>query len=458
MAISEAEQPESPYSGTPYIPVYVMLPLGTISMDNKLAEPENLRKELETLKSVGTDGVMVDCWWGIVEGTSPLVYDWSAYRQLFTMIRDTTLKLQVVMSFHQCGGNVGDDVFIPLPKWVLNVGRENPDIFFTNRGGVRNPESLSFGIDDEPVLEGRTALEVYYDFMQSFRKELQEFLEDGTITEIEVGLGPCGELRYPSYPETQGWKYPGTGEFQCWDKYLLKSLKNAADMRGHPEWGVGPSDAGHYNCMPDESDFFRGGYKTSYGDFFLTWYSESLIEHGDNVLTVARHALGNMKLAAKVSGIHWWYKTRSHAAELAAGFYNQSSRCGYTPIAKMLATHKAAFNFTCIELRTAEQNTLFPEAQSDPESLVYQVLQAAWAVQGVEVACENALPCYKRSGYDQILAQAKPKGYTKHSLVAFTYLRLTPELLEEQNLREFTRFVHQLHGTSMPSILNEGSC
>lgn len=64
-------------------------------MDNKVADSEKLRMELETLKSVGTDGVMVDCWWGIVEGTSPLVYDWSAYRQLFSMIRDTMLKLQV---------------------------------------------------------------------------------------------------------------------------------------------------------------------------------------------------------------------------------------------------------------------------------------------------------------------------------------------------------------------------
>lgn len=50
--------------------------------------------------------------------------------------------------------------------------------------------------------------------MTSFRQELQEFFDDGTITEIEVGLGPCGELRYPSYPETQGWVFPGIGEFQ----------------------------------------------------------------------------------------------------------------------------------------------------------------------------------------------------------------------------------------------------
>lgn len=44
--------------------------------------------------------------------------------------------------------------------------------------------------------------------------EFNEFFEGGTISEIEVGLGACGELRYPSYPANHGWKYPGIGEFQ----------------------------------------------------------------------------------------------------------------------------------------------------------------------------------------------------------------------------------------------------
>lgn len=44
--------------------------------------------------------------------------------------------------------------------------------------------------------------------------EFDEFFEDGIISEIEVGLGPCGELRYPSYPVKHGWRYPGIGEFQ----------------------------------------------------------------------------------------------------------------------------------------------------------------------------------------------------------------------------------------------------
>jgi len=59
------------------------------------------------------------------------------------------------------------------------------------------------------------------------------------LTEITVGLGPAGELRYPAYPEGDGrWRFPGVGEFQCYDKYMLADLKRAADAVGHPEWWV----------------------------------------------------------------------------------------------------------------------------------------------------------------------------------------------------------------------------
>ena len=81
----------------------------------------------------------------------------------FKLIADCIIDMilsQVVMSFHECGGNVGDDVCIPLPHWVAEIGRSNPDIFFTDREGRRNPECLSWGIDKERVLRGRTAVEV----------------------------------------------------------------------------------------------------------------------------------------------------------------------------------------------------------------------------------------------------------------------------------------------------------
>ncbi|KAM1053141.1 hypothetical protein FF1_000654 [Malus domestica] len=86
---------ERDFTGTPYVPIYVMLPLGVINMNSELVEPEALRNQLQVLKSVGVDGVMVDCWWGIVEAHSPQGYNWSGYKKLFQIVRDLNLKLQV---------------------------------------------------------------------------------------------------------------------------------------------------------------------------------------------------------------------------------------------------------------------------------------------------------------------------------------------------------------------------
>ena len=58
--------------------------------------------------------------WGAVERQARR-YDWSGYRQLFEVVKNFGLRIQVVLSFHSCGGNVGDSAQIPLPKWVLKV-------------------------------------------------------------------------------------------------------------------------------------------------------------------------------------------------------------------------------------------------------------------------------------------------------------------------------------------------
>ncbi|KAL0425992.1 UNVERIFIED_CONTAM: Beta-amylase 2, chloroplastic [Sesamum radiatum] len=361
------------------------------------------------------------------------------------------VMLPVVMSFHECGGNVGDDVHIPLPQWVIEIGTKNPDIFFTDKEGRRNQECLTWGIDKERVLSGRTGVEVYFDYMRSFRVEFEEFFRDGVITEIEIGLGPCGELRYPSYPAKHDWKYPGIGEFQCYDKYLMKSFEKTTEARVNQFWGKQLEGVGSYNSKPHETKFFcdGGAYDSYYGRFFLKWYSQVLIDHGDQVLALANLAFAGTPIAAKLSGIHWWYKTASHAAELTAGFYNSANRDGYAPIALMLKKHKTTLNFTCVELRTLDQYEEFPEALADPEGLVWQVLNAAWDA-GVHVASENALPCYDRQGFNKILQNAKPYGDPdKRHLSAFTYLRLSPNLMVEHNLMEFERFVKQMHGESI---------
>lgn len=61
--------------------------------------------------------------------------------------------------------------------------------------------------------------------MQSFCQEFESDL-GSVITEIAVGMGPAGELRYPAYPTMdRRWKFPGIGEFQSYDKYMMAMLR-----------------------------------------------------------------------------------------------------------------------------------------------------------------------------------------------------------------------------------------
>uniref|UniRef100_A0A7N0T2L9 Beta-amylase n=1 Tax=Kalanchoe fedtschenkoi TaxID=63787 RepID=A0A7N0T2L9_KALFE len=439
---------ERGFAGTSYIPVYVMLPLGVINLKCEIVDPDGLVRQLRLLKSADVDGVMVECWWGIVEAHAPLDYNWNDYKKLFQIVRELKLKLQVVMSFHECGGNVGDDVCIPLPHWVVEVGRSNPDIFFTDREGRRNPECLTWGIDKQRVLKGRTAIEVYFDFMKSFRVEFHQFFEDGCISMIQVGLGPCGHLRYPSYPIKHGWRYPGAGQFQCYDQYLLKNLATAAEARGHSFWGRAPDNAGSYNSRPFETGFFcdGGDYDGYHGRFFLSWYSQVLVDHGDQVLSLAKLAFEGTPIAAKLPGIHWWYKTVSHAAELTAGFHNPSNRDGYAPIVAMLKKHGAIVNFTCVEVPVFSEHEEVSEAFADSDGLVWQVMNAAWDA-GIPVGSENCLPCYDGEAYNKILDIAKPfNNPDGQHLCTFNYIRLSLHLMEQNNLMEFDRFVKKMHG------------
>ena len=87
---------------------------------------------------------------------------------------------------------------------------------------------------------------------------------------------------------------------QCYDKYLMKSLQKAAEIRGHVSWARAPkNDAGSYNSWPQNTDFFRDGgdFDSYYGRFFLNWYSKVLINHGDNVLFMANLAFKGFNVA-----------------------------------------------------------------------------------------------------------------------------------------------------------------
>ncbi|CAI7790773.1 unnamed protein product, partial [Closterium sp. NIES-53] len=430
------------------VPVFIMLPLDSITMSNTISRPRAFRASLTALKSAGVEGVMMDVWWGIVEREGPGRYDWSAYKELVSLVKEAGLKVQAVMSFHQCGGNVGDHCMIPLPPWIHEAIDKNNDIVYTDRAGRRNREYLSLGCDDLPVLQGRTPIQAYSDFMRSFRDAFSEDL-GSVITEIQVGMGPAGELRYPSYPEGNGmWQFPGIGEFQCYDKYMLSSLRAAAEANGKPNWGLGgPHDSGYYKQWPQETGFFHefGNWNSQYGHFFLQWYSEMLIQHGDRVLSSASSIFRgtNTSISGKVAGIHWHYGTKSHPPELTAGYYNTIFRDGYIPLARMFARHGAVLNFTCIEMKDAEQPWY---ALCSPEGLLRQVAHAAH-VAGTRVSGENALPRFDEGAFNQIVWKSRLQfdGFSHEApMSSFTFLRMNECLFRPDNWRNFVMFVRHM--------------
>eukprot|EP01105_Mastigella_eilhardi_P006762 TRINITY_DN18303_c0_g1_i1.p1 TRINITY_DN18303_c0_g1~~TRINITY_DN18303_c0_g1_i1.p1 ORF type:complete len:458 (-),score=123.58 TRINITY_DN18303_c0_g1_i1:94-1443(-) len=425
------------------IKVNVMLPLDYVDF-NGIKDASQLLKDLQKLKSGGVDGVMADVWWGLVE-LSPKQYNFSQYLQLVSLVEQAGLKWQIVTSFHRCGGNVGDNCNIPLPSWVRSIGSSNPDIWFRDQQHGTDEEYLSLGVDFQSLFGGRTAIQIYKDFMTAFKKSFSAYIKSGTLEEVQVGSGPCGELRYPSYQLSDNkWSYCGIGEFQCYDKYMLAFLKEAANEAGHPEWGTaGPSNAGSYNSQPSQTGFFSSGtdnYASDYGKFFLGWYSEMLLNHSAALLSAARTVFGyDLSVAAKVAGIHWWYADASHAAECAAGYFNTDSSNAYLKIAQTFANYKADYDFTCLEMLDSS------DCGSRPQELVQQNIKATQKV-GIKFDGENGLDicnptCYQ-SGFDEIYKESTQYG----NINAFTYLRMTRNLLDNSaNWNMFTSFVKRMH-------------
>ncbi|KAJ6810435.1 beta-amylase [Iris pallida] len=153
-----------------------------------------------------------------------------------------------------------------------------------------------------------------------------------------------------------------------------------------------------------------------------------------------------LKLAAKVSGIHWWYRDDSHAAELTAGYYNVKDHDGYRTLARMLSRHYCTLNFTCVEMENSEHSK---EAKSAPEQLFNRYLVMLGG-EDIEVGYESALNRYDEKYYNQILKIVRPNGVNREGapklrIDALTYLRLGDDLIETNNFNLIKIFVKKMH-------------
>ncbi len=70
------------------------------------------------------------------------------------------------------------------------------------------------------------------------------------------------------------------------------------------------------------------------------------------------------------AGLHWHYRTRSHASELTAGYFNCEGRNGYQSLVEMCRRHGVSITLTCVEMCDSQHP---PEACCGPEGLLRQV-------------------------------------------------------------------------------------
>nr|POF05268.1 inactive beta-amylase 9 [Quercus suber] len=173
--------------------LFVGLPLDSISDCNAVNHARAIAAGLKALKLLGVEGVELPVWWGTVEKEAMGKYEWSGYLALAEMVQNAGLKLHVSLCFHASKQHK-----LSLPEWVSRIGESEPGIFFTDRAGQQYKECLSLAVDDLPVLDGKTPVQVYHEFCESFKSSFSSFM-GSTITGISMGLGPDGELRYPSH-------------------------------------------------------------------------------------------------------------------------------------------------------------------------------------------------------------------------------------------------------------------
>ncbi|CAM8903902.1 unnamed protein product [Rhodiola kirilowii] len=441
----------SPSKGSP---VFVTLPIDVVGAAGQVRRKKAMAQSFRALSAAGVEGVVMEVWWGVVEKVEPGVYNWEGYMEIVAMARKYGLKVRAVMAFHQCGSGPKDPYWISLPQWVLEEINRDPDIAYSDRFGRRSMEYISLGCDNLPVLRGRSPIQVYADFMRNFRDTFRP-LFDTTITGIRVGMGPAGELRYPLCPTQKllAWRSDELGEFQCYDKYMLASLNACAGEIGMREWGNGgPIGASCLSQNHEETEFFKsdeGSWNTPYGKFFLGWYSNMLLLHGERICREAETIFRGtgVIMSAKVAGIHWHYSTQSHPSELTAGYYNTSTRDGLLPIARMLGRYGFTLCCTCFEM--LDENVKQMNLISSPEGFLKQLLLAV-RICNLPLEGENYTTWLDDESYEQVIRTSKLYSSSlDRPSFSFNFVRMDKNLFEYQNWVRFTRFVRQMSYTNI---------
>lgn len=452
-----ADRPDGPRppgdlaTGNPDFTANVMAPL-------KVTDWADFRSDLRAVEAYGVDAVSVDVWWGDVERRDNQ-FDWRYYDRVFREITDAGLDLAPILSFHQCGGNVGDDYTSLLPSWLWTkyadrrVGGQRlgtTGLQHRSEQGNYSRETVQGWADD--VVAGE-----YRDLTRAFAQRYGR-LYGQDVTEVNVSLGPSGELRYPSYnAHDEGTGYPTRGALQSYSRLAVEDFRRdtmsryGSLRRVNRAWGTDYRTEGQIRPPRDADAFFEDGdyVDTRYGRDFVDWYNGSLVEHGESMMRTVTRALGgsfaDATIGYKVPGIHWamTHPVYPRAAEVTTGLIQTSlpldswrSGHGYRRVVELAGDvggrREVVMHFTALEM----DDNPGPEGYSLAKTLVGWVGDHAYRA-GTPLKGENALSggVQDDRGWDNIEDAFEQWGY-----VGLTVLRMG-DVAEGTGARRYSTFV-----------------
>lgn len=415
-------------------------------------------QHLSQARKMGIDGISVDIWWGKVEAKGDQQFDWAYYHRMAETLRRHDLKWIPIMSFHQCGGNVGDQCNIPIPVWIWNYfdGVAPDALKFRSEQGNLSSETLTIW-QSEAVLAG--IYKQYREFMSAFEGEFSQY--EKMIQELNISMGPAGELRYPSYnSHDNSTGYPTRGGFQGLSDMAIQDfshyLRTQVDSAKMASESLNQN--GHDSLISlDFNRVFQHGrhQQPGFSHTLYTWYHTSLIDHGRRMLESAHAGFGGqfsaLPLGYKIPGIHWTIASEqglARAAEMNAGLippmpHSRQNHFGYKNILQLGTSFSARsrrdviVHFTALEM----SDSPWPPANSMAKTLVNWLASGAESL-GVTLKGENALAqgVYSETGWQNI------RGALAGHYSGLTILRLGDVANAERNrlgYREFTRLIMQ---------------
>ncbi|MGV3734009.1 MAG: family 14 glycosylhydrolase [Microcella sp.] len=433
--------------------------------------------QLATVEAYGVDAVTVDVWWGKVEATGDNQFNWSYYDQIFQVITSRGLDIVPIFSFHQCGGNVGDTCNIPLPSWLWSKyqGATLNGVSLDINGLKHRSEQGNFS--SETVQGWATPLvqNEYQAFTQAFVARYGTTYAT-RMQEINVSLGPAGELRYPSYnSHDSGTGYPTRGALQAYSPLAIKSFQQWALAKYGTLAGINAAWGSSVTAItqvqpPSNAGFFfsSGDYRnTQYGKDLIDWYNKSLVDHGERMLDTVLAALGSSfpgaEIGYKIPGVHWSMTGPTpRAAEVTAGLiqtsvdmYAVNTGRGYANIVGLAnrvadSGRGVILHFTCLEFN--DEN--FAPQYSQAKTLVGWVGAEAGR-QGVKIKGENALAggITSNTGWDNV-----NQAFDSFPYIGMTVLRVG-EVASGTGATRYAQFIQKYRpaGSSWNTLYVRGT-